>query len=127
MIQIVFMVIGVANLFKLIRMNNRTGSEFGFDPMTLARWQSLRRTQYAWMIAAGWGSFAMAVVVGFVMGMSGMAGETSALTVQMVALGASLVVMFGCYAVSAKAANQAKALEALKGPFVNPGVQSGNM
>jgi hypothetical protein len=110
MIQIIFMVIGVVYLFRLIGMNSQTGSQFGLDAETLAQWQAHRRKQYAWMIAAGWGSFVVSLLVG---AMAGAAFEDRT-AAQIGALVVGLITMFGCYAVSAGAGSKAKEIEALK-------------
>jgi len=118
MIQIIFMVLGVVYLFRLIGMNKQTGSHLGLDEAALAAWQSHRRKQYIWMIAAGWGSLAVSFVAGFLAGavvavMSG--GELTrdgATVAQIATLVISLIAMLSCYAVSSGAGKQAKELEA---------------
>jgi hypothetical protein len=110
MIQLIFMVVGVVYLFKLIAMNKNTGSHLGLDADTLAKWQGHKRTQYAWMIAAGWGSFAVMLVVAAAIGMA----FGSPIAAQVAAVLVCLITMIKCYSVSSGAATAAKQLEAKK-------------
>jgi len=75
--------------------------------------EGYRRKQYVWMIAAGWGSFVMAVVVAVVAGV--VAGdkmtENVAVGVQIGVGLLGLITMFSCYSVSSGAATKAKELE----------------
>jgi len=115
MIQIIFMVIGVVYLFKLVSMTKNTGSDLSFDAEKLANWQSHRRQQYIWMIAAGWGSAAVSFGLGIlavaVLNASGQLTQENASAAQIVVLVISLIVMFSCYRVSSSQAKKAKELE----------------
>jgi Na+/melibiose symporter-like transporter len=114
MIQIIFMVIGVVYLFKLIGIE-KTGSRLGLDAETLAKWQGHRRKQYLWMIAAGWGSFVIALVITIVIGAAvDSMTENVALGVQIAMIVVGLITMFSCYSISSREAKKAVELEAGK-------------
>jgi hypothetical protein len=114
MIQLIFMVVGVVYLFKLIGMNRNTGSELGLDEETLAKWQGLRRKQFIWMIAAGWGSFGVTLATGALIGAAIELSRDNAMVAQIAVLAIGLITMFSCYSFSSRAGKKAKEIEARK-------------
>jgi hypothetical protein len=117
MIQLIFMVIGIVYLFKLIGLNKRSGSHLGLDAESLAKWQEYRRKQYKWMIGAGWGSFGVSILITAIIHAMTESGsritQEGAVGAQIAIVVLTLIVMIGCYSVSAKAGREAKALESL--------------
>ena len=65
MIQIGLMVLGLYYLVKLPLLLRMTADQLGLGAEDFNRWQQLRRLSYYWMIATGWGSALVVVVLRF--------------------------------------------------------------
>lgn len=110
MIQFVLMIFGAIYLFKLL-MLRRTGAKLGFQPDALDSWKAERRKQFLWMIAAGWGSFALMLVLFLILSTFGVDWDLDDIRLQAIFLVFVVVVMVTFYSLSDGARKRADALE----------------
>ncbi len=115
MIQIILMIVWLVYFVKLLTLGGQSAAKLGLEALAFEEWKQLRRLEYYWMIAAGWGSFAFSLVLGlaagFIVGVVfpdiNQSSEV-ALTYGLALI--SLVVMLLGYSKSRQFGKQAKAL-----------------
>ncbi len=118
MIQIILMIIGLVYFVKLLTLGSQSAAKLGWDATAFEEWKQLKRHECNWMIAAGWGSFVLSLVVAFTGGVilaivfPQDAGQSAECAVTLVNFAISVIVMLLCYNKATKFGKQAKALVA---------------